>query len=356
MTTSTTVPYILTRLGVVMSPSPSEPLEVEGVLNPASGHTPDGRLHLLPRLVAEGNVSRVGLAEVELRDGVPVGVIRRGVVLAPDQGWERGASNAGVEDPRVTWVPDLDTHVMTYVAYGPLGPKLALAVSADLRSWRRLGPVQFGYEPDLDTDLNLFPNKDAVFFPEPVPGPDGRLCYAMLHRPMWDLGSIRAGETVHLPAGICDERPGIWISYIAADAVRADLGALVRPMGHRCVALSQYAFEELKIGAGPAPIRVPEGWLLIHHGVTGYQPLGWEPTDQRVRYSAGAMLLDPADPARVLARTASPLLSPETDDERSGTVANVVFPTAIEQVDGVSYVFYGMADAKIGVARLDRRP
>ena len=33
---------------------------------------------------------------------------------------------------------------------------------------------------------------------------------------------------------------------------------------------------------------------------------------------------------------------------------NVVFPTAIEEIDGVRYVFYGMADTKIGVARLDR--
>lgn len=30
------------------------------------------------------------------------------------------------------------------------------------------------------------------------------------------------------------------------------------------------------------------------------------------------------------------------------------FPTAIEEIDGVRYVFYGMADAHIGVARLDR--
>ncbi|MEO7982189.1 MAG: glycosidase, partial [Sporichthyaceae bacterium] len=36
-----------------------------------------------------------------------------------------------------------------------------------------------------------------------------------------------------------------------------------------------------------------------------------------------------------------------------GTVPNVVFPTAIEEVDGIRYVFYGMADSKIGVARLD---
>ena len=82
--------------------------------------------------MADGNVSRVGLAEVVLTDGVPTGVRREGVVLAPDAGFERGAANAGVEDPRTTWVPSLGDgglHVMTYVAYGPLGPKPALAVS-----------------------------------------------------------------------------------------------------------------------------------------------------------------------------------------------------------------------------------
>jgi predicted GH43/DUF377 family glycosyl hydrolase len=47
---------------------------------------------------------------------------------------------------------------------------------------------------------------------------------------------------------------------------------------------------------------------------------------------------------------------PETEEEKVGTVGNVVFPTAIEEVEGVHYVFYGMADAAIGVARLDRLP
>lgn len=355
MSHSTTahVPYTLTRVGVVMSPLPGEANEVEGVLNPASGRTPDGRLHLLPRLVSEGNVSRVGLAEVTLADGVPTGVERRGVVLAPDAGWERGKNNAGVEDPRTTWIEDLGLHVMSYVAYGPLGPKPALAVSDDLVRWERLGPLQFAYQPDLDTDLNLFPNKDVVHFPEPVPGPDGTMCYAMLHRPMWDLGWFRPGEGVHLPAGLSDERPGIWISYVPVDEVKQDLGALTRPRHHRLVALSEYSWEELKIGAGPAPIRVDEGWLLIHHGVSGTieDPFAQA---QTVNYAAGAMILDPADPSRVIARTSEPLMAPETEEERSGTVPNVVFPTAIEEIDGVRYVFYGMADAHIGVARLDR--
>ena len=357
MRTDVFVPYKLTRLGVVMTPEVGNELEAEGVLNPGSGRTPDGELYLLPRLVAAGNVSRVGLARVVLDDGVPVGVEREGVVLAPDAGWERGAGSAGTEDPRVTWIEALGLHVMSYVAYGPMGPRPALAVSENLRDWRRLGPLHFVYQPELDLDLNLFPNKDVVFFPEPVSGPDGVPSFAMLHRPMWDLSWVRDGEGVHLPAGITDERLGIWISYVPVEDVQADINNLVFQRSSTLVALPEYDFEALKIGAGPAPIRVEEGWLLVHHGTKGSltKGRGWNHQQQHVNYAAGAMILDAADPSKVLARTSEPILTPETEAETSGTVPNVVFPTAIEEVDGVRYVFYGMADSKIGVARLDRQ-
>jgi beta-1,2-mannobiose phosphorylase / 1,2-beta-oligomannan phosphorylase len=353
--TTTEVPFRLTRLGLVMSADPGSELEAEGVLNPGSGRTADGRLWLLPRLVAAGNVSRVGLAEVVIDDGVPVGVLREGVVLAPDAGWERSHHHAGVEDPRVTWIPTLGLHVMSYVAFGPLGPKAALAVSPDLRSWRRLGPLQFDYQPDLDTDLNLFPNKDVVFFPEPIPDPAGELCYAVLHRPMWDLGWIRGGSHVYLPAGLHDPRPGIWISYIPVADVGRDGRGLTRLRTHRLVALPRYDYEAVKIGAGPPPLRVPDGWLLIHHGVSGTLTDGWAP-QRHVNYAAGAMLLALDDPARILARTDTPLLAPAVAEEQVGIVPNVVFPTAIEEIDGQRFVFYGMADSSIGVARLDATP
>ena len=357
MRTDVFVPYKLTRLGVVMTPEVGNELEAEGVLNPGSGRTPDGELYLLPRLVAAGNVSRVGLARVVLDDGVPVGVEREGVVLAPDAGWERGAGSAGTEDPRVIWIEALGLHVMSYVAYGPMGPRPALAVSENLRDWRRLGPLHFVYQPELDLDLNLFPNKDVVFFPEPVPGPDGVPSFAMLHRPMWDLSWVRDGEGVHLPAGITDERLGIWISYVPVEDVQADINNLVFQRSSTLVAMPEYDFEALKIGAGPPPIRVEEGWLLVHHGTKGSltKGRGWNHQQERVTYAAGAMILDAADPSKVLARTSEPILTPETEAETSGTVPNVVFPTAIEEVDGVRYVFYGMADSKIGVARLDRQ-
>ena len=56
---------------------------------------------------------------------------------------------------------------------------------------------------------------------------------------------------------------------------------------------------------------------------------------QNVHYAAGAMLLDADDPSIVIARSAEPLLQAETEHERGGIVPNVVFPTAIEEIDGV---------------------
>lgn len=354
MTPTAAVPYRLVRMGVVMSPDLEDPNELEGVLNPASGRTPDGRLHLLPRLVAAGNVSRVGLVEVVLSDtGVPVGVERRGVVLEPDEDWEGGGLGRGVEDPRTTWLADLGVHVMSYVAFGPMGPRPALAMSADLVSWRRLGPIHFEYDPELATDLNVFPNKDVVLFPETVRAPDGTESYAFLHRPMWDLEWVRPGEGVHPPAGVTDERPGIWVSFAPAAAVRADVRALGHLSQHRAVAAGEHEFEEVKIGAGPPPRRIPEGWLVVHHGVRGKMAPGWE-VQLDLHYAAGAMILDPDDVTRVIARTPEPLLRPELPEELVGTVPNVVFPTCIEEINGVVYVFYGMADARIGVARLER--
>ena len=356
MTVDGEVPYRLTRVGTVMSPAADEPWEVEGVLNPAAAYTRDGRLHLFPRLVAAGNVSRIGLAEVVIDDGVPTGVNRRGVVLAPDEGWERGADHGGVEDPRVTFVASLGVHLMTYTAFGPLGPRIALAVSRDLDTWERLGPVLFAYQPGLDVDLNLYPNKDAVIFPEPIPGPGGAPSYAMLHRPMWDQTmSGLAPAATRLPAGLADDRPGIWISYVPAEQVEADIRAVTLVRDHRCVALPEHSYESAKIGAGPPPMRVPEGWLLIHHGVEGEVVPGFDPSQQgALVYGAGAMVLDPDDPSRVIARTPQPLLEPETVDERVGTVPNVVFPTAVATIDGRDFVFYGMADRSIGAALLER--
>ncbi|MDQ6712181.1 MAG: glycosidase [Candidatus Dormibacteraeota bacterium] len=348
-------PYRLERLGIVMEPLPGEPREVEGVLNPATARGRDGELYLFPRLVARGNFSRIGRARVLFDEGgQPAGVERLGVVLEPDEAWEQNPITAGVEDPRITFVDSLDTYVMTYAAYGPLGPRIGLAVSRDLATWERLGPLSFDYQPSLRTDLNLYPNKDAMFFPDPVPGPDGKPAYAMLHRPMWNLSWISPNAGRPLPVGVTDERQSIWVSFAPAEAVMSDLHALTRLGQHRQVAQPQQPWEATKIGGGTPPIRIPEGWLIVYHGVTARMDAHPGPRDP-VRYVAGAMVLDPQDVSRVLSRSPVPLLEPETKEEREGTVPNVVFPTAIDVRDGgEADVYYGMADSRIGAARLRR--
>jgi predicted GH43/DUF377 family glycosyl hydrolase len=71
------------------------------------------------------------------------------------------------------------------------------------------------------------------------------------------------------------------------------------------------------------------------------------------QYSAGALVLDPRDPRRVLYRSPEPTLAPELDEERAGVVSDVVFPTAVDKHERYLDVYYGMADACIGVARMD---
>jgi predicted GH43/DUF377 family glycosyl hydrolase len=353
----TVPPYSLERLGIVMTPHSDDPGEAWGVLNPASARR-DGELFLFPRLVAEGNRSRIGRARVVFDERrVPIGVERLGVALEPQEAWERHAGGDGVEDPRITYLPRLGRWIMTYAAFGPLGPRIGLAASDDLEIWQRLGPAQFAYDASLATDLNLYPNKDALLFPEPVTDPSGRPAYAMLHRPMWDLSWILPGEGEPLPAGLADPRPGIWVSFVPVAAVDDDMARLTRLEHHRLVALPEREWESVKIGGGTPPIRVVDGWLVLYHGVTGKQTPRFQ-AQRDLSYSAGALVLDAADVTRVIARSIEPLLEPQLPEELTGIVPNVVFPTAIEPVDETptsAYdVYYGMADARIGVARLRR--
>jgi beta-1,2-mannobiose phosphorylase / 1,2-beta-oligomannan phosphorylase len=309
--------YSLERLGIVMEPDPDDAREAWGVLNPAAARGADGELYLFPRLVAAGNYSRIGRARVLFDGGRPVGVERLGLALEPLESWE----SKGVEDPRITFIAELGLFLMAYTAFGPQGPRVAIAASTDLERWERRGLARFGEA------LDGCDNKDAAFFPEPVPGPDGRAAYALLHRPA------------------NDERPSIWVSF-AKDAQFREF------IEHRRVAGPEQSWEELKLGAGPPPVRRGEGWLLLYHGVSGRLVAGTD-LQPTVRYCAGAMTLDPNAVWKVAGRTPQPLLEPETEQERAGIVPNVVFPTALDDRGaGTADVYYGMADSRIGVARL----
>jgi len=75
----------------------------------------------------------------------------------------------------------------------------------------------------------------------------------------------------------------------------------------------KFPWEFVQIGNCGSPIELDEGWLMLTHGVGPVR-----------RYSIGAVLLDKADPSKVLARTREPLIRPEPP-ERQGYVPNVVY-------------------------------
>src|SRR4029079_19575506 len=116
--------FQLRRLGLVMEPEPGNPLEAEGVLNPAAVRGRDGQLYLFPRLVARGNYSRIGIARVRFNEaGDPAGVERLGIALEPEAEYERRPDGGGCEDPRITFVEPLGRYMMTYTAFSREGPR-----------------------------------------------------------------------------------------------------------------------------------------------------------------------------------------------------------------------------------------
>jgi beta-1,2-mannobiose phosphorylase / 1,2-beta-oligomannan phosphorylase len=333
------------RLGIVLKPSAN--LGRMGMLNPASARLRDGALHLYPRMVRAGNVSRIGCFRA---DECPDGTLELdfcGFALEPEAPYELRdvPGGYGCEDPRVTFVPVLDRYVMAYVAFGPRGPEVAVAISQDGLEWHRLGPLQF-----RESGMQ-FADKDAAFFPEPVVSPAGVESLAFYHRPTLQL-SVHDGKDAlaAIEAMPPSEREGIAIAYVPLNAVLADVNALcVATETHR-LDLPPADWGTIKVGAGAPPVRIAEGWLSVIHGV---DPLAHPKGASLLRYCAGAIIADAHRIDRILFRTPEPLFVPEVGGELRGAVGHVVFPTGIDpRGERVFDIYYGMADYEIGRGRL----
>lgn len=334
-----------------MEPEPGNPHEAEGVLNPAVVRGRDGQLYLLPRLVGRGNRSRIGIARVRFgASGDPTGVERLGIALEPAAHYERN----GCEDPRVTFFAPLDLYVMAYTALSDRGPRVALAVSADLLRWERLGLVRF--TPQDNVDFGDVANKDALPFPVRVPSPSGRPALALIHRPLFPGTEPAAIVGQPAPRQVDLPHESLWISFCDLAATIDGLAYLTHFQEHYRLASPVAPWERVKVGGGAPPLLLEGGWLVIYHGVSG--EVGERGRPRTLRYSAGALILDRHDPSLIRYRSPEPILSPQTPAEISGVANNVVFPTGVDQrldlgqPDRID-VYYGMADSSIGVARLD---
>jgi predicted GH43/DUF377 family glycosyl hydrolase len=330
------------RMGVVMEPDGSAN-EVEGVLNPGVTRDREKKLLLFPRIVASGNVSRIGLARLGLHSRAE----RVSIALEAQEPYElRDAPGGhGCEDARVTFIAELGIYAMAYTAYGPTGARIAVAISDDAYAWRRLGLVHF-----QDFLLNAVDNKDAAFFPDPVLSPEGVRSIAFFHRPM--RAETINGQTpipviLALPP---DQREAACIAYIPVEDARRDIANLCAPTESVRVLEVGETWGMLKNGAGTPPIRTTLGWLSVFHGVDAIEG----PNGPSLYYSAGILINDLQRPHVIVYRSPEPDLTPQTSAERFGTVDNVVFPTGIDEIDTATFdVYYGAADAKISRARFE---
>ena len=335
-----------TRLGVTLQPNRMKE-ERGGILNPACARLSDGSLQLYPRMVAAGNISRIGSFRARENASRLLVVEQQGYALEPQAPYEmrEGTGGYGCEDPRVTYIAALDRYAMAYVAFGPRGPEVAVAISRDGLQWDRLGLVRF---QEKETP---FADKDAAFFPEPVRAPSGTLALALYHRPTLQQslqGGPQALQTIaSLPA---QKHEGISIAYAPLDDVLADVTRLCAMTETHRLAIPPANWGTVKVGAGTPPVRIREGWMSIVHGVDVLPGS----KDGVLRYCAGLVVHDADCVERVLYRSQDPLFVPEVCGEISGAVRNVVFPTAIDPLPGGRSfdVYYGMGDYEIGRGRL----
>jgi predicted GH43/DUF377 family glycosyl hydrolase len=212
----------------------------------------------------------------------------------------------GVEDPRIAWLHEREEFAVTYVSFSKDGPMVSLALSKDLRTFTRRGPML----PPEDKDASLFPRmiKDR---------------YVLIHRP------IIRGEA------------HIWIAFSPDLKYWGDHKILipVRPG----------QWDSTRVGLGPPPIETPEGWLIIYHGV--------RMTVSGALYRVGLALLDLEEPWKIIRRSDEWVFGPRESYERVGDVPGVTFPTGavLKEETNELMVYYGAADTTVclATARLD---
>jgi len=275
------------------------PYPINSVFNAGATLLPDGDTLLLCRVEDRRGLSH--LCAARSANGIDGWRIDSRPTLMsnpteyPEEIW-------GIEDPRITYVPELEQYAIAYTSFARGGPGVSLALTRDFRSFERYGVIM----PPEDKDAALLPRRIGGF-------------WALIHRPVTTLGA-------HM-----------WISY------SPDL----RHWGSHKVILEARRggwWDANKIGLCSPPIETSKGWLVLYHGV--------RQTASGSIYRLGLALFDLDKPEICLRRGDSWMFGPEAPYERSGDVNDVVFPcgqTLAADGDTI-HLYYGAADSCIAMA------
>ena len=103
-----------------------------------------------------------------------------------------------------------------------------------------------------------------------------------------------------------------------------------------------HTIKEVKNGEGPHPIKTPEGWLHLAHGVRACAA--------GLRYVLYLYMTSLDDPSKVIAQPGGYFMAP-VGEERTGDVSNVLFSNGwIADEDGTVYIYYASSDTRMHVA------
>ena len=99
---------------------------------------------------------------------------------------------------------------------------------------------------------------------------------------------------------------------------------------------------EVKNGEGPHPLKTPQGWLHLAHGVRGCA--------SGLRYVLYMYMTALDDPTKVIAQPSGFFIAPE-GEEYIGDVMNVAFSNGwIADPDGKVFIYYASSDTRMHVA------
>ena len=182
-----------------------------------------------------------------------------------------------------------------------------VARTKDLVNWERL--------PDMESSSQ---QRNVVMHPEFV---DGK--YALYTRPQ--DGFIDAGN-------------GGGIGWALVDSMEKVVITEEKIINHRYY----HTIKESKNGEGPHPIKTPQGWLHLAHGVRGCA--------SGLRYVLYMYMTSLEDPTEVIAEPAGFFMAPE-GGEYIGDVMNVLFTNGwIADEDGKVFIYYASSDTRMHVA------
>jgi predicted GH43/DUF377 family glycosyl hydrolase len=296
--------------------------------NPAS-IVKDGKMVVLFRAedqpeqkVIGGHTSRLGYASSD--DGQHF-AIRPAPVLYPDEDDQKQAEwDGGCEDPRLCEGPD-GTYYVTYTQWNHARVRLGIASSRDLIHWQKHGSAFAG------TRHEQLMTKSAAIVQKIE---DGRMKAARINGKYW---MVFGEGAIHIATS-----PDL-IHWTPIEGPDGDPITLMAPRpGH---------FDSGLPEVGPPPLVTEKGIVMLYNGKNSELDSTRDPNIGPGAYSGGQALLDPRNPARVLARTTVPFIKPELPWEKSGQYkAGTTFIEGLSYFRGKFFLYYGTADTFVGLA------